>query len=249
MSKRLKSHPIDESSRIKTVEETTKIYEHKCNPACFRPLRKRTPPDLRRVNLGHVYMSSDGGFYIRFDDGDWLPVEGMDFGRTTDGKLFKIFNPTVQLHIHSPGGRTIAKAVEEKEIDADEHYHAEEVAKKRARKGDNLIDMARFFGATARKVKGYAPKKRKQPKGTGKGAPGQPRRPFSKKVVALRDAGTPEHKVVEEMIIWLREQGEHVTPLDHSNIKKRVHRWFLLAKKKSGHKKARTSAPYLSVLE
>lgn len=249
MSKRLKSRPIEKNVKIKTVEETTKIYEHKCTPACFRPRRKRTPPGLRRVSLGYIYMSSDGKFYTKWGKGEWLSVDGMDFGYKTNGEMIRIFNPAVQLHIHSPGGRTIAKAVEEKEIDADEEYHALEVAKKRACKGDKLLDIQRYFGAEARKVKDYAPKKRKPPKGTGKGAPGQPRKAFSKKVVSLRDAGMPESEIIEQMMRWLREQGERITPRDRSNIKKRVHRWFLPAKKKSGHKKARTSTPNLSVVE
>ncbi len=249
MAKRLKSQPIEESSRIKTVEETTKTYEHKCTPACFRPRRKRTPPDLRRVSLGYVYMSSDGGFYIRLDDGDWLPVGGMNFGHKTNGEMFNMFIPTVQLYIHSPGGQTIARAVDDKEIDADEEYHAQEAAKKRMHKGDSLQDTQRFLDAQAVKVVPYAPKKRKPPKGTGKGAPGQPRKAFSKKVVSLRDAGMPESEIVEQMMRWLREQGEHVTPRDRSSIKKRVHFWFQPAKKKLEHKRARTIAPIVSVLE
>lgn len=236
MSKRLKSRPIEERSRIKFVEETTKTYEHKCTAECFQRRPKPTPPDLRRVSLGYIYKSSNGGFYIKMDDGDWLPVDGMDFGQKTNGTLFKIFHPTVQLYIHSPGGRTIAKSVTRRGIRPDEGYHAQEAAKKRMRKGDNLKDTQRFLDAEAVKVVPYAPKKRKPPKGTGRGAPGQPRSPFSKKVVSLRNEGRLEHQVVNEMIIWLREQGQSVTPPQRSSIRKRVHRWFLPLKKKSEHK-------------
>jgi hypothetical protein len=236
MSKRLKSRPIEESSRIKTVEETMKVYEHKCTAECFKPLRRPTPPDLRRVSLGYVYMSSNGGIYTKWGKGGWLPVDGMDFGQKTNGALFKIFHPTVQLHIHSPGGRTLAKTVTEKEITPDEKYHAQEAVKIRKRKGDNLKETLRFFGPIAREEIHYAPKKRRPPKSTGRGAPGQPRRPFSKKVVSLRNEGMTEHQVVNEMIIWLREQGQSVTPPQRSSIRKRVHRWFLPLKKKSEHK-------------
>ena len=236
MSKKLKSKPINVSRKIKHVEETTKTYEHKCTPACFKQHRRPTPPDLRRVSLGYVYVSSDGGIYAKWKDDEWLPIEGMDFGYMHGGQLVRMFKPSVQLYIHSPGGRTIAKEVKQKEIRPDERYHAREAAKKRKRKGDNLKETQRFLDAEAAKEIPHAPKKRKPPKGTGKGAPGQPRSPFSKRVVSLRDAGTPEHKVVEQMIPWVREQGQPVTPRDRAGIKKRVHRWFLPSKKKSVQK-------------
>jgi hypothetical protein len=236
MPKSLKSRPVKESSRIKAVKETTKVYEHKCTSKCLEPRRSPTPPGLRRVSLGYVYMSSDGEFYIKWGDGEWLPVDGMDFGYRLDGRLIKIFNPTVQLHIHSPGGRTIAKAVTQKTIRPDERYHVREAAKRRMRKGDNLKQTQRFLDAEAAKVVPYAPKKRKPPKGTGRGAPGQPRSPFSKEVITLREAGMPEKEVIKKMIAWLREQGQPATPAHRSSIRKRVRRWFLPAKKKSAHK-------------
>ena len=236
MPKRLKSLLVEESSRTKTVKETMKVYKHKCTAECFKPPRKRAPPGLRRVSLGYVYISSNGGCYTKWGKDEWLPVEGMDFGQRMDGKLFRMFHPTVQLHIHSPGGMLISKSVSEKEIKPNEKYHAQEVAKLRKRKGDNLQGTVRYFGTIARDEIHYAPKKRKPPKGTGRGAPGQPRSPFSKKVVSLRNAGTPEHVAVEEMINWQREQGQPITPLDRSGIKKRVHRWFKPPKKKLEHK-------------
>jgi hypothetical protein len=232
----LKSRLIDKSSRKKTVEETLKVYEHKCTAECFKPPRKRTPPGLRRVSLGYIYMSSDGGFYAKWGEDEWLPVEGMDFVYRLDGELIRMFNPTVQFHIHSPGGKTISKAITEKEIKPDEKYHAQEVAKIRKRKGDNLKDTVRFFGTIARDEIHYAPKKRKPSKGTGRGAPGQPRSPFSKQVVSLRDNEMTEHEIVEEMIKWLRKHGQSVTPLDRSSIKRRVHFWFKTQKKKLEHK-------------
>ena len=152
------------------------------------------------------------------------------------GKLVRMFKPTVQLHIHSPGGRTIAIGTTEKEIELNEQYHIREATKKRMRKGDNLRDIQRFHAVEAAKEAPYALKKRKPPKGTGKGAPGQPRSPFSKQVVSLRDVGTPEHEVVERMILWLRERGQPATPRDRAGIKKRVHYWFQSSKKKSEHK-------------
>ena len=147
-----------------------------------------------------------------------------------------MFKPTVQLHIHSPGGRTIAKAVTRKEIRPDEEYHAREAAKKLKRKGHKLKEAQMFLDAEAKKVIRLAPKKRKPLKGTGRGAPGQPRSSFSKEVVSLRDAGMLEGAVVERMTAWLRKHGQPATPLHRDVIKRRVHRWFKPAKKKSEHK-------------
>jgi hypothetical protein len=236
MSKRLKSRPLKESISIKTVKETTKVYEHKCTPECFQPVHSPTPPDLRRVSLGYVYMSSDGGFYTKWGKGEWLPVEGMDFCYGPGGRMMRIFKPTVQLHIHSPGGRTMAKAVTRKQIRPGEEYYAQEAAKKLKRKGHKLKEAQNFLGAEAAKIIHHAPKKRTPPKGTGRGAAGLPRSPFSKEVVRLREAGMSEGAVVEQMIIWLRERGQPSTPLHRSSVRKRVHRWFLTAKKKSEHK-------------
>jgi len=235
MSKRLNSQLVKESSRIKTVKETTKVHEHKCTPECFRPVRRPTPPGLRRVSLGHVYVSSDGGFYMKWGKDEWLPVEGMDFLHGHGGVL-RMFRPTVQLHIHSPGGRTMAKAVTQKEVRPDEGYHAQEAAKKLKRKGRGLKEAQNFLDSEAAKVIQYAPKRRKSPKGTGRGAPGQPRSPFSKEVVRLREAGMRESAVVEQMTVWLRESGQPATPLHRDSIRRRVHRVFLLGKKKLGHK-------------
>lgn len=217
------------------VKETTNLYEHKCTSACFKPLRKSMPPDLHRVSLGYVYMSSDGSFYTKWGDGEWLSVDGMEFLYGGDGKFLRMFNPTVQLHIHSPGGKTIAKAVTQKKINPEAEYYAQEAAKKRMRKGDNLKEAQRFLGVEATKVIPYAPKKRKL-RGSGRGAPGQPRSLFSKQVVNLRDSGTPEREVVERVVNWLREQGESVTPLQRRVVRKRVHYWFSPRKKKSEHK-------------
>jgi hypothetical protein len=172
---------------------------------------------------------------MKWGKGEWLPVEGMEFLHGPSGML-RMFRPTVQLHIHSPGGRTIAKAVTRKEVRPGEEYHAREAAKKLKRKGRKLKEAQNFLDAEAAKVIRHAPKKRKPPKGTGRGAPGQPRSPFSKEVVRLHDAGVPESTVVEQMIVWLKARGEPVTPLQRDNIRKRVRRGFVLAKKKSGHK-------------
>jgi hypothetical protein len=160
----------------------------------------------------------------------------VDFGYRLDGTLVKWFRPTVQLHIHSPGGRTIAKAVTRKDIRPSEEYHAQEAAKKLKRKGRKLKEAQSFLGTEAAKVIHHAPKKRTPSKGTGRGAAGQPRSGFSKEVVTLRNAGMSEGAVVDRMMVWLREQGQPATPLERGSIRKRVHRWFLPAKKKSEHK-------------
>jgi hypothetical protein len=236
MPKGLKAKPIKESTRFKTVKETTRVYEHKCTPKCFHHIRRPTPPGLRRVSLGYIYMSSDGRFYMKWGKDDWLPVEGVDFGRRMDGTLVKWFRPTVQLHIHSPGGRTIAKAVTRKDIRPGEEYHAREAAKKLKRKGRKLKEAQNFLGAEVAKVISHAPKKRTPQKGTGRGAAGMPRSEFSKEVVSLRESGMSEGEAVEKMIIWLRERGQPATPLHRTGIRKRVHRWFVPATKKPGHK-------------
>ncbi len=87
--------------------------------------------------------------------------------------MVKVFKPTVQLHIRSPGGRTVAKAVTGKEIRPDEEYHAREAAKKLKRKGRKLKEAQRFLDAEAAKIIQHAPKKRKAPKGTGRGVSGR----------------------------------------------------------------------------
>lgn len=236
MSKRLKARPVRESSTIKTIKETTKVYEHKCTPECFHPVRRPPPPGLRRVSLGYVYMSSDGGFYTRWGKDQWLPVEGMDFCYGPGGGMMRMFKPTVQLHIHSPGGRTTAKDITRTQVRPGEEYYAQEAAKKLKRKGRKLKEAQNFLGAEAAKVIRHAPKKRTPPKGTGRGAAGQPRSLFSKEVVRLREMGMSEGEVVERIIVWLRKHGQPATPLHRSSIKKRVHRWFVPAKKKSEHK-------------
>jgi hypothetical protein len=236
VSKRLKSHVVKEGSRFKTVKETTKVYLHKCTPDCFRPAHKPPPPGLRRVSLGYVYMSSDGGFYTPWGKDDWLPVDGMNFFQGPGGRLLRMFNPTVELHIHSPGGRTVAKAVTRKDVRADEEYHAREAAKKLKRKGHKLKEAQNFLGAQAAKEISHAPKRRPQPAGVGRGAPGRPRGPFSKEVVRLRDAGVTEKEIVERMLTWLREQGQPGSPRHRASIRKRVRRWLTPPKKKLAHK-------------
>jgi hypothetical protein len=229
----LKSRTVEKNSKLKMIEETTTIYEHKCTPKCFRPMRRPKPPNLRRVSLGYIYMSSDGRFYHPWGKGDWLSVEGVDFCYRLDGALVKFFRPTVQLHIHSPGGRTTSKQTTHKEIRPGAGYYAQEAAKQIRHGGANLQATQRFLAREAAKVVPHAPKNRKPLKGTGRGAPGQPRSLFSKQVVDLRNKGVNEAQVVESMLKWLREQGERVTPLNRSGVRKRVHRWFSRSKKNS----------------
>src|SRR4051812_35721934 len=102
----LKTRPMKKTSKVKTVKETTILREHRCTEECFKPARRRTPPNLRRVSLGYIYMSSNGRFYHPWGEGEWLSVEGVDFLHRQDGALIKMFKPTEQLHIHSHGGRT-----------------------------------------------------------------------------------------------------------------------------------------------
>lgn len=231
----VKSRAIKRSSRVKTVRETTVVHEHRCTSECLRPIRRRTPPNLRRVSLGYIYMSSNGRFYHRWGDGDWLSIEGVDFMQRQDGALVRMFRPTEQLHIHSPGGSTGWKEVTSKEVRPSAPFLAQQAAKEVRKHGANLRDTQRFLASEAAKVVPRAPKTQRPVKGTGRGAPGQPRSSFSKEVVILRERGMREREIVDNMMNWLREHGQTVTPLERRNVKRRVHRWFSSPSKKLAH--------------
>src|SRR5262249_23531435 len=192
--------------KVKVVRETIKISEHRCTGECFRPTRAGVPKGMRRVNLGHVYVSPNGTVYSNMD-GDWLPVEGITFGSTSDGRLLRILQPAVQIHIHSPGGRTIAKASTYRNLKADESYLAQEVARKLKRDGHSLRDAQNYLRAEARKVIPPAPKRRSLPKGSGRGAPGVPRSALGSRILDLMAKGKPEHKTLREVLEWRRDKG------------------------------------------
>jgi hypothetical protein len=144
-----------------------------------------------------------------------------------------MFEPTIQHHIHSPGGKTISKYVTEKEIRVDAAFHAQEAAKKLKPKVRNLREAQNYLDAQAAKVIHHAPKSRKQIKGTGRGAPGAPRSDFSKEVVRLFNENQSEKKAVEIMLDWIKH---HEKSPQKTSVKKQVHYWYSRLKKNSRHK-------------
>lgn len=219
-------------TRVKIVKETAEFSVHQCGPACLNPPPRPTPKNLRKISLGYIY-NSDEGFFIKWGKDDWLPVEGVTFCRTTDGRLVKMFEPAIQLHIHSPGGKTYAKAVQEKEIKVDEAFHAREAARKLKRKVSSLREAQNYLDAEAARIIPHAPKSRRQPKGVGRGAPGEPRSDFSREVVRLFNEGVGEENAVRMMLEWIKrhENSPHKT-----SVKKLVRRWYSELRKKSSHK-------------
>jgi len=91
-----------------------------------------------------------------------------------------MWEPAEQMHIHSRGGRTIGKIVDEKEIRPGERYYFTQAAKKAKQKGRRLVDTERSYGAIAKEIIGLAPKRSREPKGTGRGAPGAAKRVFKR---------------------------------------------------------------------
>jgi hypothetical protein len=111
-----------------------------------------------------------------------------------------MFEPAIQLHIHSPGGRTYAKAVKKKEIKVDEAFHAREAAKKLKRKVSNSREAQNYLDAEAARIIPHAPKSRKRPEGIGRGAPGEPRSDFSREVIRLFNEDVSEKRAVQVML-------------------------------------------------
>jgi hypothetical protein len=68
-----------------------------------------------------------------------MQVLGLTFTWSIEGFTL-MWEPAEQFHIHSPGGRTIGKHVDEKEIRPDEHYHFTQAAKKEKQKGRKLVE-------------------------------------------------------------------------------------------------------------
>jgi hypothetical protein len=154
-----------------------------------------------------------------------MQVLGLTFTWSIEGFTL-MWEPAEQLHIHSPGGRTIGKYVDEKEIRPDENYHFTQAAKKEKQKGRKLIETERSYGAIARKIIGVAPKRRRLPKGTGRGAPGMPRSPFSKEVVRLKSEGMQESLAVDTMVKWSTDHGYPIAGPFKTSIKQRTRRWY-----------------------
>ncbi len=221
---------VSQQSRIKTVKETTETIEHKCSPVCFRPEKRLKPKNLRKVNLGDVYVASDGKCYSKRGVGNWMEVLGLTFTWTVDGFTL-MWEPAEQLHMHSLGGRTIGKLVNEKEIRPDENYHFTQAAKKAKQKGRRLVETERSYGAIAKEIIGLAPKRSREPKGIGRGAPGIPRSAFSKEVVRLKTKGIVESVAVDAMVKWSRDHGRPIAGPFKTSIRQRVKRGYRRLKK------------------
>jgi hypothetical protein len=234
MSKQLRASTPKTSSEIKTIKviKTTKEV-HRCTPACFNRSPKPKPPNLRKISLGYLY-ESDGVLYTKFGK-DWMAVVGLEFWFMR-GRLHKMWDPAEQMHIHSPGGRTMAVSTSEKEIKTGPKYHARESIKKLKGKGYGRQAARLFLDAEVAKRIEKAPKRKRADKGVGRGAPGQPRSLFSKEVVRLRDEGKSEFETLSVMIDWSRHRGEPVAGSYRNNIKRRVRRWYSPARKNSAHK-------------
>lgn len=216
---------VSKKSRIKTVRETIETIEHKCSPACFRPEKRPKPKNLRRVNLGYVYVGPDGKCYSSRGFGNWTEVLGLEFGWSAEGFTL-MWESAEQLHIHSRGGKTIGKIVDEKEIRPDENYYFTEAAKKAKKKGRKLVDTERSYRAVAKRIIGLAPKRSREAKGTGRGAPGMPRSDFSKAVVRLKNEGVPERLAVDAMVRWSSDHGLPIAGPYKTSIKQRTRRWY-----------------------
>lgn len=224
---------VKESSRLKTVQIITRTFEHQCAPECFKKSHKPKPKGLRKLSLGYVYQSSDGRFYIPWGDDDWLPVDRMTFGYLAGTRrVVMMFEPAVQLHIHSPGGKTVGKETIQKNYKVDESYHTQLAAKMRQKKGDNLRATQGYLAAEAKKIIDPAPRHRRTLKGNGHGAPGRPRTEQGGKVVALFGANISEEVAIDHMIDWYAQRELRASK---EGIKKLVRRWYR-SLKKTGHK-------------
>jgi hypothetical protein len=216
---------VSKKIRINTVRETTETIEHKCTPSCLRPEKRPKPKNLRRVNLGCVYVAPDGKCYSSRGFGNWIEVLGLEFGWSAEGFTL-IWEPAEQLHIHSRGGKTTGKIVNEKIIRPDEKYHFTQAAKKEKKKGRKLVETERSYGSIAKKIIGMAPKRSRVPKGTGRGAPGIPRSPFSKEVVRLKSEGIPENHAIDAMVKWSTDHRHPIAGPFKTSIKQRTRRWY-----------------------
>jgi hypothetical protein len=154
-----------------------------------------------------------------------MEVLGLTFAWTAEGFTL-MWQPAEELHIHSPGGRTIGKIVDEKEIRPDEKYHFTQAANKAKQKGKKLVETERSYGAIAKKIIGLAPKRSREPKGTGRGAPGIPRSLCSKEVVRLKAEQIPEDLAIDAMVKWSREHDQPIAGPHRTSIKQRVRRWY-----------------------
>lgn len=228
-----KKLPDATQKETKTVDIVTEQSEHLCTDDCFEPREKIKPRGLKKIPLGYVYQDNKGRFFQEFGEGEWLEVTGLLFSIASGGACL-IFEPKEQLHIHSRGGKTVARTTSQRNSEADYDYYSSEAAKKLKKKGLNLRNSLEKIASKVKEEIPKAPKKRKPVKGTGHGAAGVPRTPLTEEVVRLIGAGKSKTQVLNEMLQWAVNNSISVAGPHKNNIKKLVDYWW--TKKKSTYK-------------
>lgn len=217
--------PKRKRERIKTVKVTTEITEHRCTAECFATRCQPAPEGLRKLSLGEIYQDRDGRFYHEWGEDGWLEVTGVTFLARADGEMGLMFHPKEQLHLHSPGGRTVARRTTERDVRTNADYHAVEAAKKLKRKNLNLRQSQDFLRGKAAEVIPHAPKRRKPVKGIGRGAPGQPRSATAREIVCHLKEGKSQGEVLKLVIDFAQKHSLPVAGPHRRKIKKQIRFW------------------------
>lgn len=217
---------------LKTVRVVTKEREHVCTDDCFKERKKQRPRGLKRVELGHIHRDVEGRYFSEWGDGDWLEVTGIQFVEGPGG-MHLMFLPKEELHIHSRGGRTVARVTTQHDDPGNEDYHARAAATHLKKKNRNLKETREYLGAKAAEVVTRAPRTKKRTSGRGRGGPGVPRSDRGRKIMSLIEAGKSKPDVLFETIDWAKRRGENIAGPFKKVIKNHVDR---LWPKKSPHK-------------
>lgn len=218
---------------LKTVRVTTKEHIHTCTEDCFKRPKKRELSRLEKIDLGQIYQDAEGRCYKEWNDGEWLQVTGVEFVAGPGG-LHLMFIPKEQLHIHSRGGRTVARTTKQDDDPGNEDYHAEAATRILLQQNKNLKETRNFLTSKAAEIIPCAPKTKRPTSGRGHGAPGVPRSLRGRRIIDLISEGKPKPQVMVETIAWVKDQGENVAGPFKTNIKRHVNR--LWKKSKSCHK-------------
>lgn len=211
--------------KIKTVKVTTELSEHICTTECFHKPPRKKPQKLKKVSLGDVYQDDEGRVFTPWGKDDFLEVTGVDFLSDTAGQLHLMFHPKEQLHIHSPGGRTIAESTSEREFRPSTDYHATEAVIKLKRRKNNLREAQSYLASKAAEIIPRAPKHRKPVKGTGRGAPGIPRSELGREIVRLLKMKIGKSEVLKKSIEFAKANQIPIAGSHLKKIKKQVSFW------------------------
>lgn len=211
--------------RVKTVKVTTRLSEHICTPDCFHKQPESKPRNLKKVSLGEVYQDDEGRFFTAWGEDDFLEVTGADFLTKSDGRMSLMFHPKEQLHIHSPGGKTIAKLITECEFRPSPDYYATEAAKKLKRRKKNLREAQSYLASKAAEVIPHAPRRSKPVKGTGRGAPRMPRSALGREIVRLLNSGIGRSEVLKKSVEFAKAKQIPIAGTHLKKIKKQVDFW------------------------